>query len=397
MLSSHAAAGGTPALNVAAQLLHVVAVGLWIGGLLALLAAIRRRTPDQASATMARRFSRIATVGIATVALTGLVRAVVEVGSVDALLSTDYGHLIIAKTALLAPLALLGAVNHFRNAPSAGRALGGLRRVGSIELLIAASIIALAAALVNVAPPASGATQAGTAAPSPTPAPIVVSGADFGTSVRLRLQIAPGLTGFNTFGATVTDYDSGQPVAADGVTLRFTLPARTDVGSSRLDLQPAGAGQFSATGGNLSIDGIWSVTALVARGADSVEVPLTVAIRSQPQPVDVNRTPGSPTIYVVHLSAGRTVQVYLDPDRAGQNDFHVTFFDAAGAELPATDIGITVIASGQPPRVLDTRTLEPGHVVATLDVDATPQTFVIAATAPGGEPLDAQLTITPGG
>jgi copper transport protein len=396
VIFSHAAAGQNPTIDVAVQSLHVLAVGLWMGGLIGLLVTLGRRLPDEATARVAERFSRVATVGIATVAGTGVLRAISEVGTIDALFSSDFGRLVIAKTALLGVLALLGAVNHFRNVPAAGRALTGLRRVGSVEILVGGTVVLLAAALVNVAPPSSVAAAGATPSPSPTPAPLVVSGRDFGTSVRLGLEISPGLTGFNTFRATVTDYDTGAPVAADGVTLRFSIPARSDVGSSRLDLAPTGPGVFSATGGNLSLDGAWQITALVAKGTTSVEVPLAVLAESTRQQVDVNRVTGIPTIYTVHLSAGRTVQVYLDPDKPGQNDFHVTYFDAAGIELPATNISATVATGAGAPRPLTVRTLEPGHVVATVTVQAAPQLFDIVGTAPGGDQLRAQLLITPG-
>jgi hypothetical protein len=105
---------------------------------------------------------------------------------------------------------------------------------------------------------------------------------------------------------------------------------------------------------------------------------------------------GIPAIYTVHVPAGRTVQVYLDPDRPGQNDFHVTFFDDAGTELPATNVGVTVATGAAAPRQLTVRTLEPGHVVATVTVQAVPQVFAIVGTAPGGDQLQAELAITPG-
>ena len=396
VLASHAAAGRQAALDVVIQSIHVGAVGFWIGGLVGLLATIRHRPPDGATASAARRFSRVATAGIVAVAITGLLRGISEVGTIDALFSTDFGRLLIGKTALLAVLAALGAANHFRNVPAAGRVLTGLRRVGSVEIVVGATVVLLAAALVNVAPPTSIAASGPTPAPSPRRQPIVVSGSDFGTSVRLRLEVSPGLTGFNTFRAIVTDYDTAAPVAADGVTLRFSVPARSDIGSSRLDLAPVDAGVFSATGGNLSIDGTWQIVALVAHGTSSVEVPLAVVAQATPPEVDVNRVAGIPTMYIVHLTAGRTVQVYLDPDRPGQNDVHVTFFDASGSELPATDIGLSVTSGTTDPRRLTVRTLEPGHVVATLTAHDIPQALAIVGTAPGGEQLQAQLVVTPG-
>jgi len=395
VFSSHAAAGQNPVLDVTIQAVHVISVGLWMGGLVGLLLTLRRRSPDDTTGRDARRFSRLATVGIATVAGTGLLRAVSEVQTPAALVSTDFGRLVIAKTGLLSVLAMLGAVNHFRNVPAAANVLTGLRRVGSAEILVGGTIVLLSASLVNVAPPSSAAA-APNPSPSPAPPPLVVTGSDFGTSVKLSLEVSPGVTGFDTFRAAVTDYDTGAPVTAAGVTLRFAIPARSDVGTSRLDLAPSGPGVFSAIGGNLSLDGTWQVTALVARGATAVEVPLQVTTAATRQQVDVNRVAGIPTTYTVHLSGGRTVQVYLDPDKPGRNDFHVTFFDAGGTELPAAGITVTVAAPGGMPRNLDVRTLEPGHVAATLMVAALPQTFVIGGTAPGGDQLRAQLQITPG-
>ena len=161
---SHAAAGGDPLLDVPIQVLHVVAVGFWLGGLLGLLVNLRGE-PDETTARLAKRFSRLATLGIATVAVTGLLRAISEVGTID-LLSTDFGHLVIAKTALLGVLACSGAVNHFRHVPAAGRALRGLRRIGSAELLVGGTVLLLSASLVNLAPPTE--TAGGPAAPPPS-------------------------------------------------------------------------------------------------------------------------------------------------------------------------------------------------------------------------------------
>ena len=250
-----------------------------------------RGEANDATARTARRYSHLATAGIATVGVSGLLRAIAEVGTVDNLVSTDFGRLVIAKTALLGLLALLGALNHFVNVPAAGRTLRGLRRAGSAELLVGATVLVLSASLVNLAPPVEAvgggpAASPSTAGPAPTAAPLVVAGSDFGTSVRLSLAVYPGMAGFNTFLARATDYDTGAPVPATSLSLRFSLPARPDIGESRLDLAPsaAEAGLFAASGANLSIDGTWSVTALVVNGLAFVEVPLSVTTRCTPTP-----------------------------------------------------------------------------------------------------------------
>ncbi|HEY8869218.1 MAG TPA: copper resistance protein CopC, partial [Candidatus Limnocylindrales bacterium] len=392
--TSHAAAGHNVVVDVILQGAHVLAVGLWLGGLVALL-LWSRREPGPETARAARLFSRTATAGIATVAITGVIRAIEEVGSVDALLGTDFGRLIVAKSAVLVVVAALGAINHFQNVPAAGRSLTGLRRAGSVEVLLLASALLLSGALVNIAPPAAAGGNAARAQPGPSPSagPLLVEGHDFGTSVRIRLAISPGAAGFNTFSATVTDYDSGAPVSAYGITLRFAIPARADVGGSRLDLAPAGAGAFSATGSNLSLDGAWQVTALVARGASSVEVPLELITRTPAPQIDANAVAGLPTIYTVHLSAGRTVQVYLDPGAAGGNEVHATFFDPAGNELPVPSVVMIMGPIGRPASLLPSRQLEPGHFVADTTLEAGSYTLSIAGPAPNGDQLATQLDL----
>lgn len=407
VLLSHAAAGESAATGIAVQGLHVLAVGLWLGGLAGLLLTLRG-VPDERTARAARRFARLSTAGIATVAVTGLIRAIAEVGTFDRLVTTDYGHLIIAKTALLGLLATLGAVNHFRNVPAAGRTLRGLRRVGAIELLVGATVVLLSASLVNLAPPtavaaadASTGEPAAAASPSstpgPTPAPLVVDGNDFGTSVRLRLVVVRGAAGADSFTATVTDYDSGAPVTASGVSLRFT-PPRSDVGSSRLDLVPTGPGVFSGSGTNLSLDGTWGISAVIANGAASVEVRLELTIpgrasgsASPGASMEVNAVPGLPTIYTVHLSAGRTVEIYADPATAGPNEIHATFFDASGSELPVTSVTMALGPVGGTLAPLATRELEPGHFVADAKLPAGGYSLALSAPAPGGDQLATNL------
>jgi copper transport protein len=176
--TSHAAAGvvahagGHPAhLDVLVQWVHVSAAGAWLGGLVVLLACLRGR-PGEESVRIARRFAMSAVIGIAVVAATGVFRALTEIGSIANLVSTDYGRLLLAKSVLLLVLVGLGAINHFRSVPAAGRMLGPLRRVGGIELVVGAIVLLLSASLVNLAPPplasrntAASSAQAARAAP----------------------------------------------------------------------------------------------------------------------------------------------------------------------------------------------------------------------------------------
>jgi putative copper export protein len=132
--------------------LHVVAVGTWVGGLAALLVSLPSLAGDAVRSAV-RRFSTSAGLGIGLVAVTGLLRAIQELGPLSNLLTTDFGRLLVAKSVLLVALAGLGAGQRLVGVPAAPRRLGPLRRIGSAELAIAAVVILLAAALVNVPPP----------------------------------------------------------------------------------------------------------------------------------------------------------------------------------------------------------------------------------------------------
>jgi predicted aspartyl protease len=317
---------------------------------------------------------------------TGIVRSVVEVQSWYALGATAFGRLVILKLVLVFVLACLGAVNRWGTVPRAERSVRGLRRVASTEVVVAGCALLAAAALVNVAPPVSSASAA--AAPS-----VTADGSDAGTTVKVHFAASPGTAGFNRFTVSVVDYDSGRAVDASGVSLRFTFPSRSDVGTSSLSLARQGAGMYGGSGGNLSLSGTWTVTVLVENGASSVEVPLTVTTRTVPPTIEVRKGSGAiPTLYIAHLADGRSVQVYLDPDKPGPLNFHSTFFDAKGTELPLQTATVTVTPPGGKATPLTLQLLEPGHFVAPLTMNGDKYHFVIS----GGSDFTVALDIAAG-
>jgi copper transport protein len=384
--ASHAAAGSLPLLNGFVQWVHVLGAGVWMGGLLALLVAIRgAESGDKASAV--KRFSIAAGVALVVVAVTGIIRAVVEIGTWDKVLTTTFGLLVVVKVSLIVLLAGLGAINRFLSVPQALRGLRPLRRIGTAEVILGAGALLTAAGLVNVAPPAYVAAVAAT---RPT---IVVQGSDFGTTVKVRLEVSPGTAGFNQVKLRVTDYDSGKDVRADAVSLKFSLPSRSDVGSSSLDLKLVSGGTYQATGTNLSLDGQWRVDVFVQRGAQSAQVTLTLKTRTVPPQIDVNKVPGQLTLYTIHLSQGRSVQVYLDPGKPGANEFHATLFDPSGNELPADKATIFMTPPAGQKQALPIRELEPGHFVADANVQKGRYGFDITVTARTGDQLSTHIDV----
>jgi putative copper resistance protein D len=134
-LSGHAADWGDVTPAVIMDGLHLLAAGLWGGGLLALAYTVLPVVSRYADvrrlllADLARRFATLASLALAVVLLTGCANAWVQVGSMRALWTTPYGRTLLAKLLLVCLVVLLGAVNHYLYVPllqqQAGRSVAG--------------------------------------------------------------------------------------------------------------------------------------------------------------------------------------------------------------------------------------------------------------------------------
>ncbi|WCO67361.1 copper resistance protein CopC [Iamia majanohamensis] len=109
------------ALAVTADGAHLLAASVWLG-LLAALAAAAARLPDPVAAV--RAVSRAALVTSLVLLVTGTASAWLLLGSVEALLRTASGQLVIAKVVGFGVLVSLGWVNRSRLVPLLGRAVG---------------------------------------------------------------------------------------------------------------------------------------------------------------------------------------------------------------------------------------------------------------------------------
>lgn len=108
-LAGHPAAGDLRTVAVPLDALHLLAVGTWTGGLVVLLTALlRRRDLDELRSGLGR-WSRLATVAVSAMVLTGLFAGWREVRSIDAFGGTDYGRLLLLKTVVVIAMLYAGA------------------------------------------------------------------------------------------------------------------------------------------------------------------------------------------------------------------------------------------------------------------------------------------------
>lgn len=101
-LAEHASTGIQPGIAMPVDVLHLLAVATWLGGLAALLVALYR-TPD-VTPDAVRRFSRIAFCSVLVVVATGIYQSWRQLGSWSALTDTGYGQLLLVKVGLVAVL-----------------------------------------------------------------------------------------------------------------------------------------------------------------------------------------------------------------------------------------------------------------------------------------------------
>lgn len=104
-MAEHASTGIQTGISMPLDVLHLLAVATWLGGLATLLVALFRAPADAQIETVAvRRFSQVAFGSVLVLAATGIYQSWRQVGTWSALTGTAYGQLLLVKIGLVAVL-----------------------------------------------------------------------------------------------------------------------------------------------------------------------------------------------------------------------------------------------------------------------------------------------------
>ncbi|MGW8780130.1 copper resistance CopC/CopD family protein [Streptomyces sp. NPDC055796] len=319
-LSEHASTGIQPGIAMPADILHLLAVAAWLGGLTALLVALHKVPGIEREAV--QRFSRVAFVSVLVLAVTGVYQSWRQIGSWSALTGTSYGQLLLVKVGLVAVLVAIAYVSRswtarLSDAPAgkapkiarqrdvsretspaavtvpedpkraaqlarqraarenarekqvrdADPARAGLRRSVLAEAGVAIALLAVTTVLTSTEPgrtaeQASGRNSATTAVPNraiKVTLPFDTGGQNGKGSVRIELD--PGRVGANSLHVWVDD-PQGQPLDIPEIKVAFTLPAK-DIGPLPLLPERAAPGHWSASGVQLPLAGEWRIDVTV--------------------------------------------------------------------------------------------------------------------------------------
>jgi len=253
-LAGHASTGIQTGVAIPVDAVHVLAMALWFGGLLVLVVAVLPREDTARLRVLLPRYSALALGAIVTLIASGTYAAWRQVGSIDALRSTDYGRLLIAKLLVFAALIVVAAFSRevvnrrFRVwpeppveadevleaapvavgggggthvpasvSPSSGEADAGdeeldgeaidrlertrLRRSVWVEVLVAVAVLSLTAVLVNAAPARTVETS-----------PVYLTLTN--PKVTVYVTITPGVAGPNDVHVQVARTDGGLTTVA---------------------------------------------------------------------------------------------------------------------------------------------------------------------------------------
>jgi copper transport protein len=261
-LGGHTSVQTPVAVLLPANILHVLAMSAWLGGIAVLVLAFRtatatleaeQRTPLLAA--VVGNFSRLAGPALAVLLLSGAVQGIIEVGRFGALLDTAFGRSVLIKIVVALAIVALGALNRRRTLPALRRATGSPGRTGQIlrrtlQAELALGLVALAA----------------TGALSSYPPSTAVSSGPYSTSVnigpaRVEVTVDPARTGPNQLHLYLFDRKTG--ASYEGAKeLRVTAQTE-DIPKLTLNPHVAGPGHYVVDGATFPTKGKWTVEATI--------------------------------------------------------------------------------------------------------------------------------------
>jgi copper transport protein len=264
-LAGHAATGSWTVLAVPFDAIHVAAMSVWFGGLVALIVSALGGGFSGGLRRALIRFSALATTCVVVLVVSGLFASWRQVGfSVDGFTSTAFGRLLLGKVGIVVGLVALAAVSRSivrrrRAAPLDApdtviaavdeQTVTGLRRSVGGEVLIGVLVLALSALLVQAVPARSDVT--------PQLFDQTVTAGRGSSEVQVNVIVDPATVGPNAIHVTTFKPDGTSMVVRD-ITGDLSLPAQ-GIDKLPANLQRAGGNHFISENLPITIAGAWKL------------------------------------------------------------------------------------------------------------------------------------------
>lgn len=250
--------------GAALQAIHLACAGAWVSGLLALL-RLRPLLREAVNVALARhvygRFSRMAFYAVGGVLGAGAGMGLLLVESIDNLIRSGYGWVLLAKIGLFVPMVVLGGMNRYRFLPAAAgtgdvpeKAIADLSDNVRREVALGATVLAVAALLTALVPPGT-AVAAGE---------LDLETTKDGVRFQFLVDPYPRTPGVYTYSILVTDPSGGPYAGARNVTLTFTLLGST-LAPQSVPLDGPHGNHFFTGSPAMSQAGTWRIDVLFQR------------------------------------------------------------------------------------------------------------------------------------
>jgi copper transport protein len=285
-LAGHAITGDWATAAVFADTIHVLAMALWLGGLVVLAVVTLARDASLEARDAVERFSRLALGCIIALVVTGAFQTWRQVGSLDALRTTDFGRILVVKLVLVALVIVFAAFSREvvlrllppppEQRPGMPVVAGGsdndrhahghdddeyevdvqlelrrLRRSVWAEIATAVLILVAASLLVNAAPAKTAVATAGEGG---------VAGITLRSdAVNVDVTLTPAVAGSNDVHVDTSD-PNGAPKDVDELTVTMALPDR-GIAPIDVPLRRLSPGHYYSPAFQVPLEGEWRVTA----------------------------------------------------------------------------------------------------------------------------------------
>ncbi|MBE2221342.1 MAG: copper resistance protein CopC/CopD [Anaerolineae bacterium] len=279
-LNSHAAAVSKQTeLAIAMDALHLVGIGLWFGGLLALILGLfpyLRRNRQQFTALVRAgwgKYSLLAVFSVLLIVFTGIYSTGRYVATLDALISTFYGQMLMGKVGLMLLMGAVGLLNAMLLHPKAAAPLARLLRQPQgwtpLSLTRLPQLVLVEVGLGVLVIMAVGLVTATATAQGPEFIPFdrdvlldsLTASVD---DMLVSFSAKPNTPGQNVFLIRAASVRRPAPAEVMRVIARLTY-LDEDIGTTTVDAQEISDGEYHIGGSYFSLPGSWQVEVVVRR------------------------------------------------------------------------------------------------------------------------------------
>ncbi|KUO08768.1 copper resistance CopC/CopD family protein [Streptomyces sp. DSM 15324] len=381
--AEHASAGIQVPLAMTSSVLHLLAMAVWLGGLVALLTLLPRASVPSRVVT---RFSRLAGLSVTVLVVTGVYQSWRGLGSLSALTDTTYGRVLLAKLVAVTVLLAAGAwsratVTSQANLARGTRAKAKAQAKAQAERTAAEKAKAeeTAVTVEETKTKTKKETETGTGAETETEV-------DTDTAMEAKVLEKAAVGGTSAHGMSVGGPVGEQPLkaaagpdaGADGTAAPST-PAAEGAHPSRPDrpsptgprLTPAESAHSRALRRSVLLEVAVSVVVLVL----TTILTGTLPGRAAAEAATTQQSAGLPvaSVTIVPFDLGKPglrgkVQVTLDPGTVGDNTLQAVVYGPDGGFVTVPELRISFTLPSQDIGPLDAKLVDRGGYWASSKV-----------------------------